>query len=156
MRAAAALAVDEEMVVQRGASRVEVPGAATYESLGAERLAAAYARARVVIGQASPGVLFDALDAGKQPILVPRMSGLGEHVDDHQLHFARFVADRAVIVEDIETLPELVRTWDEAAHRVDGPGIDLDVVRRIGAEVEAVASSRRARLRRLLHGFFER
>ena len=104
IRAIVPLAGEEEIVVQRGSSRVEVPGASTHASLSSERLVRAYERARVVVGQASPGVLFDALDAQKCPILVPRRASLGEHVDDHQVAFARFVGDRAVIVDDVSRL----------------------------------------------------
>ena len=138
IHAIAPLAGTEELVVQRGASRVEVPGASTFESIASDRLAAAYARARVVIGQASPGVLFDALDAGKRPILVPRRSSFGEHVDDHQVAFAEFVRDRAVIVEDTREIEALVRSWDRGVPEQPPCGVRAHVVARVGQEVESV------------------
>ncbi|MCO4744161.1 MAG: hypothetical protein KC912_05195 [Proteobacteria bacterium] len=155
IRSAATLALDgEELVVQRGSSRVEVPGASTFESLPADRLAAAYREARVVVGQASPGVLFDALSVGKRPVLTPRRPELGEHVDDHQVRFAEFVADRAVIVHDLDGLVETVRTWRAEDHRCDPVTVDSAVVRSVGAVIERVARGRRARftdrLRRMI------
>ncbi len=157
VRAAASLGGDEELVVQRGTSRVEVPGASTFESLSAQRLAKAYRDARIIIGQASPGVLFDAVAVGKTPILVPRRPELGEHVDDHQVQFSRFVSDRAVIVSDVSELAELVRGWDAEAHRCPVTGVDEDVVRTIGQVIEGVAApGRRARLQQLLLGLLGR
>lgn len=145
IRAILPLAGEEEIIVQRGSSRVEVPGASTHATLSAARLASAYERARVVVGQASPGVLFDALDAQKCPILVPRRAQFGEHVDDHQVAFAQFVRDRAVIVDDVATLPALVRDWDPSQHHGVRAQVDLAVVQRVADEVEAVVRAGRPR-----------
>lgn len=48
-----------------------------------------YQWADVVVSQASPGIVFSALEAGSWPIVLGRRVSKGEHVDDHQLHFAR-------------------------------------------------------------------
>lgn len=45
--------------------------------------------ASVIVCQGGPGSIMDARGVGKVPIVVPRQSGLGEHVDDHQVRFAR-------------------------------------------------------------------
>lgn len=52
--------------------------------------------ADVVVSQASPGTVFAALDAGAWPIVVGRRARLGEHVDDHQVRFARALHERRV------------------------------------------------------------
>lgn len=155
IRVAAAIQGDETMIVQRGSSRVEVPGASTFESLGSEPLARAYRDARIIIGQASPGVLFDALAVGKRPVLMARRPELGEHVDDHQVQFARFVADRATVIWEGGELTALLQDWDEADHRCPPVGIDQDVVRTVGEAVERVAK-RRATISSLLRGFLGR
>jgi UDP-N-acetylglucosamine transferase subunit ALG13 len=48
-------------------------------------------RASAVITHAGPGSIMDARDHGHIPIVVPRDPRHGEHVDDHQLRFARFL-----------------------------------------------------------------
>lgn len=48
--------------------------------------------ADVMIAQASPGLLFGALEAGTWPLLVGRQKIYGEHVDDHQTVFAAYAA----------------------------------------------------------------
>lgn len=53
--------------------------------------------ADVVVSQASPGTVFAALDAGAWPIVVGRRARLGEHVDDHQVRFARAMRERGVV-----------------------------------------------------------
>ncbi|WP_341926713.1 glycosyltransferase [Nocardioides psychrotolerans] len=54
-------------------------------------------RADAVVTHAGPGMIMEARAAGHLPIVVPRDSGLGEHVDDHQLRFARRVGDSGLV-----------------------------------------------------------
>ena len=56
--------------------------------------------ADLVVSQSSPGTVFSALAAGARPVVVGRRSGLGEHVDDHQLRFAREL-DRRGLARDL-------------------------------------------------------
>jgi UDP-N-acetylglucosamine transferase subunit ALG13 len=53
---------------------------------------AAIEAAEVVVCHGGPGTIMLTAYAGKVPIVVPRLRALGEHVDDHQLVFARRVA----------------------------------------------------------------
>ena len=72
-------------------------------------------RAEVVISHAGPGTLATIRAVGRAPVVVPRSSLHGEHVDDHQ----QLYADRLrsipgyVVVTDLATLAdaiELART----------------------------------------------
>lgn len=51
-------------------------------------LVAAITGADVVIGHAGTGGALTALEAGRCPVLVPRLARHGEHVDDHQVQVA--------------------------------------------------------------------
>jgi len=70
----------------------------------AERVAAA----DLLILHAGAGSVLHAIRAGKTPVLVPRLSRLGEHVDDHQLEFARELegTGKAVVAHDLAALAE--------------------------------------------------
>ncbi|MCR2808886.1 MULTISPECIES: glycosyltransferase [unclassified Microbacterium] len=61
-----------------------------------EELSRASADAEVVISHAGVGSALTALRAGKHPILIPRMSAHGEHVDDHQVQLARELERRGL------------------------------------------------------------
>ena len=55
------------------------------------------------------------LQIGKTPIVVPRQHQFNEHVNDHQVEFARNVAQRMgtiIPVEDIETLGDIITNYD--------------------------------------------
>lgn len=54
-------------------------------------------QADAVVTHAGPGMVMEARAAGHLPIVIPRDSGLGEHVDDHQLRFASRIADSGLV-----------------------------------------------------------
>lgn len=56
------------------------------------------------------------LQIGKTPIVVPRQHQFNEHVNDHQVEFARNVAQRMgtiIPVEDINTLGDIITNYDQ-------------------------------------------
>jgi len=67
-----------------------------------ERMADLMRSADVVISHGGPGTIMGARRCGKTPIVVPRRATLGEHVDDHQVRFAKRLAasGQVRLVED--------------------------------------------------------
>lgn len=61
-----------------------------------------------VISHAGVGSALTALEAGVVPVLVPRLSSHGEHVDDHQLQIAEYLRQRGLA--EVCSPDEL--TWD--------------------------------------------
>ena len=56
------------------------------------------------------------LQIGKTPIVVPRQKKYDEHVNDHQVEFARNVSERMgtiLPVEDISDLGKIIKNYDE-------------------------------------------
>lgn len=105
-------------------------------------------QADVIITHGGPGSIWDAFGSGKVPIVVPRLRRHGEHVDDHQLAFARHLARhrRVLMVEDTALLEEVVSTYREAAAEHVSPG-ELAVVnrQRLAEALERWVWSRRRR-----------
>lgn len=64
------------------------------------------ATAEVLILHAGAGSVLNAIRAGRIPVIVPRRAALGEHVNDHQVEFARQLATegRIFLVEDVADL----------------------------------------------------
>ncbi len=59
--------------------------------------------ADAVVCHGGPGTIMLAVALGKMPIVAPRNSSLGEHVDDHQMAFcARIAADGAILLAQSE------------------------------------------------------
>lgn len=82
----------DQWVVQYGVGSFpdDVPGVLTAERyFDAPSMRRHLEWADVLVSQASPGNVFGALDAGTWPIVAGRSRAAGEHVDDHQMRFAR-------------------------------------------------------------------
>ena len=77
-------------LMQTGTSAPPDLGAADWQAyLEFEALQAAMASAAAVVCHGGPGTILGARHMGAVPIVVPRQQRLGEHVDDHQVAFAR-------------------------------------------------------------------
>jgi UDP-N-acetylglucosamine transferase subunit ALG13 len=103
------LDLDEELIVQRGSSRIELSNATVHDYLSFDEMAALSRSARAIVSHAGVGSVLVALAAGHRPIVVPRLAEHGEAVDDHQLTFARrFAAEGLVTLADSSTLAAAV------------------------------------------------
>ena len=72
--------------------------------------------AHIVITHGGPASFIMPLQIGKIPIVVPRQHQFEEHVNDHQVEFARSVAERMgtiIPVEDISMLGKIITNYDE-------------------------------------------
>lgn len=84
------------------------------------------AQADVIICHGGPGTIIGCLRAGKKPIVVPRTSALGEHVDDHQIRFCTRM-DASDLIELVRSEEDLGRMLDavfEGSMDLTAPDID--------------------------------
>jgi UDP-N-acetylglucosamine transferase subunit ALG13 len=81
------------------------------------------------------GSIMLARRCGKRPIVVPRRLHLGEAVDDHQLPIARRLHANGIVtlVEEVELLPEAIRTADDRA--VTPPGEEESGARSLAGDL---------------------
>jgi UDP-N-acetylglucosamine--N-acetylmuramyl-(pentapeptide) pyrophosphoryl-undecaprenol N-acetylglucosamine transferase len=86
------------------------------ETVPPARVREAFRAADVVVVHAGVGAALEALDAGRRPLLVPRLRRFGEHVDDHQLQVAGELERRGLAV--VRDAGEL--TADDLAAAADG------------------------------------
>jgi UDP-N-acetylglucosamine transferase subunit ALG13 len=69
-----------------------------------------------ILTSGGPASFIMPLQIGKTPIVVPRQHQFNEHVNDHQVEFARNVAKRMgtiIPVEDINTLGDIITNYDQ-------------------------------------------
>ena len=62
------------------------------------------------------------LQIGKTPIVVPRQHKFNEHINDHQVEFARNVSERMgtiIDVEDIFKLGTIIKNYDQIVTKMD-------------------------------------
>ncbi|MBZ5964366.1 multidrug MFS transporter [Leuconostoc gelidum subsp. gasicomitatum] len=72
--------------------------------------------ARIIITHGGPASFISVLAKGKKPIVVPRLSEFHEHVNDHQLIFAKELIKKKydiVIIEDIQEIGNEILRFTE-------------------------------------------
>ncbi|GAA3200690.1 glycosyltransferase [Actinocorallia longicatena] len=140
---------DVRCVVQHGTSRAPAFGEC-HPLISHDRVAELMSTAAAVVCHGGPGTVAAAREAGRLPIVVPRRSGLGEHVDDHQVRFTTLMAERGLILRP-DTAEDLHARLDTAlatpgAHTVTAEGVRTDeVAERFGLLVEELMARPRRR-----------
>jgi len=140
---------DVQVVVQYGSAAPPVH-AEGHQLLDRDQLQLLMSSADVVVTHGGPATITEARHHGRRPVCVPRNPQLGEHVDDHQQRFARFL-DRNGMVELVDTEDALRAALDAAlvdasAYRIavtDDPETTRPGVRRVGELVAELVSRRR-------------
>ncbi len=97
-RMAAVLPSTTQVTWQTGPTVVPARMANVRPSLPWTELTDAMRTSDVVVCHAGIGSALDILDAGRCPVLVPRLRAHGEHIDDHQVEIAEALADRGLAV----------------------------------------------------------
>jgi UDP-N-acetylglucosamine transferase subunit ALG13 len=138
-----------QCLVQRGTS-VRPETCASDRYVAYEDLVESMRASTVIVTHGGPATIMEARAYGRLPVVVPRRPDLGEHVDDHQIRFSRWMAGRGQVLL-AETEEELRRQLDLAfadptSARIghDDPDIEASV-QRFGGLVDALVARRRAR-----------
>lgn len=113
--------IEEDVVIQTGYSTYEPQYCQWQKLYPYQRMVELVAEARIVITHGGPSSFIMPLQIGKTPIVVPRQHQFNEHVNDHQVEFARAVAERMgkiIVVEDVEKLTNAILSYDETISSV--------------------------------------
>jgi UDP-N-acetylglucosamine transferase subunit ALG13 len=117
---------DVQLRVQRGSSRRSERGE-NAQILLPHEMNEWLEWANVAVVHAGPGTIAAARRVGHFPVVVPRDPELGEHVDDHQMRFARWVAGRSLGLL-VDRPQDFVPALDSArGHGVDREHMGTDV-----------------------------
>ena len=102
--------IQDDVIIQTGFSTYRPQCCQWSKLLPYQQMVKNVADARIVITHGGPASFIMPLQIGKTPIVVPRQHQFNEHVNDHQVEFARNVSKRMgtiIDVEDIETLGDI-------------------------------------------------
>lgn len=113
----------EPLLVQTAGAPVNPRNARCVDFLPYDEMVTSMREASSVVTHAGVGSVLTALTAGKRPVVVPRLRQFGEAVDDHQVEFARRLAETGLVtvVEDLSVLGEALATGGEIEDVVLGP-----------------------------------
>lgn len=108
--------IQEDVIMQTGFSTYEPKYCEWSKLIPYQQMIKNVEVARIVITHGGPASFIMPLQIGKVPIVVPRQHKFDEHVNDHQVEFARNVSERMgtiIVIEDIEKLEEYIINYDE-------------------------------------------
>ncbi len=118
----------EDVFVQLGSCTHEPRHCEWERFLDFSAMRAKVDEATLVVAHAGAGTTLLCLQRGKRPILVPRRKQYGEHVDEHQVPFARMMSDAGAVelVFEVEDLEQAIKepTTELGATKEAGSGTD--------------------------------
>lgn len=107
--------IREDVFIQTGFSTYEPKYCRWSKLIPYEEMVKNVQEARIVITHGGPASFIMPLQMGKTPIVVPRQSRFGEHVNDHQVEFARAMEQRMgniIVIEDMEDLRKVLTSYE--------------------------------------------
>ena len=131
------LNTNEEIVAQVGVSKLRPSGVQCRDFLSFDETLEYMRGARIVIAHAGVGTVLSALRVGHLPVVATRLREYGEAVDDHQVAFARRLAERG-LVRLVEDLSRLGDTLEEVRPRFVQEGKPSPLARDLRAYLNAV------------------
>lgn len=108
--------VKEEVFIQTGYSTYEPKYCKWSKLIPYKEMEQKVKDARIVITHGGPASFIAPLQIGKTPIVVPRQIEFGEHVNNHQLYFAKQVSERMgtiIPVYDIKDLKSKIVNYEK-------------------------------------------
>jgi len=105
--------VKEKIVVQLGFTDYEFKSRKieSEKYMSQKKFDTSFRDAEIIVTHGGSGNILDAISQGKPVVAVPRLSKLGEHVNDHQLQIVREMEKLGNVfaVYDIERLSEAIK-----------------------------------------------
>lgn len=109
--------IKEQVIIQTGYSTYEPKYCKWQRLFPYQEMLNLVREARIVITHGGPSSFIMPLQVGKIPIVVPRKAEFNEHVNNHQVAFAKAVAGRLgniLFVEDLNKLREIIINYNTA------------------------------------------
>ena len=113
--------IKEEVIIQKGYTDYEPQNCKSYKLIGYDDMKKYIAEARIVITHGGPASFVAPLSIGKIPVVVPRQYKYNEHVNDHQLEFAREVEKRMkniIVAEDEKEIIDAIEKYNEKVSKM--------------------------------------
>lgn len=106
--------LEEEVFMQIGYSKYKPKACKYKEMISFDDMNYYSSISRIVITHGGPGSIMLPFKYNKVPIVVPRQSKYKEHVDDHQMLFCRFLAekDRVINIENIDEIEDIILNYE--------------------------------------------
>ncbi len=113
--------IKEEVIIQKGYSDYEPIHCTSYKLIGYDEMQKYILDARIVVTHGGPASFLAPIAIGKIPIVVPRKKEYNEHVNNHQLDFAKQVEERMnniIVAESNEEIVDSIINYDNKINKL--------------------------------------
>lgn len=114
--------IKEKVIVQKGYTDFELKNCEQYKLIGYNEMQKFIEDARIVVTHGGPASFIAPLTIGKIPIVVPRQLKYNEHVNNHQLEFARQVEKKMkniIVAENEDEIIDAIVNYDEKVNKLN-------------------------------------
>lgn len=115
--------IKEEVIVQKGYTDLELKHCKEYKLIGYDEMQEYIQNARIVVTHGGPASFIAPLSIGKIPVVVPRKKEFNEHVNNHQLEFAKEVEKRMrniIVVDNEKEIENAIINYDKIIKDLNG------------------------------------
>lgn len=107
--------INEDVFIQSGYSDYIPKYCEWKKMLSYEDMNEYMRKSRIIITHGGPGSIFQCINYGKIPVVVPRNPDYNEHVDKHQMEFVRKLNDKKSVIgiENIDDLENILNNYDD-------------------------------------------
>ncbi|NOR15435.1 MAG: hypothetical protein GQ544_07010 [Candidatus Aminicenantes bacterium] len=111
----------EEVFIQTGYSTHEPRYCEHKKFISLDEMNERIRHSRVVITHGGPGSIMSVLYNGKIPIVVPRQKTFSEHVDNHQMVFAKKLEEHNQIISvyDIKDIADRIHDYEQKIEELE-------------------------------------
>ncbi len=114
--------IKEDVFIQTGYSTYEPQNCEWSKLISYKEMQQKNKDARIIVTHGGPASFVAALQLGKIPIVVPRQFEFDEHINNHQLEFAKHVEERnknILPIYDIKDLKNTIVNYDKLVKKID-------------------------------------
>lgn len=116
--------IKEDVFIQLGYSNYIPEKCKWKKMIGYEEMNKYMSSARIIITHGGPGSIFQSINYDKIPVVVARNPEFSEHVDEHQMEFARKLDNKkkVIAIENVEELENVIDNYESivAEMKTDG------------------------------------
>ena len=114
--------IDEKVIIQKGYTEYIPKNCESYKLIGYEYMKKYIDEARIVVTHGGPASFIAPLSVGKIPVVVPRQYKFNEHVNNHQLEFAKEIEKRMnniIVAETEDEIIDVILNYDDKIKKMD-------------------------------------
>ena len=114
--------IKEKVIIQKGYTDYEPKNCESYKLIPYDDMQKYINEARIVVTHGGPASFIAPLAIGKIPVVVPRKKEFDEHVNNHQLEFAKQIEKRIgniIVAETNEEIIDSIVNYDKKTKKMN-------------------------------------